>query len=201
MAESTGTSSSSGTESDSSSSDSDIDDFRTGSRHGKRSKYAREVENKKTKLSRSKTRKTYRRKSGRKDRHASKGDEKNEPVYTALVRKDSSDSFIPFMFSLKSVNAFDLFKTKVLNACSTSRTNAQLYHSKTRFFTFLKKRDLISAKKNSDSFLKKWLNEILYTRIWLKQFFSPENFFLEIRIVILLTRSNSSDIIDISKFE
>jgi len=60
---------------------------------------------------------------------------------------------------------------------------------------------LISAKKNSDSFLKKWLNEILYTRIWLKQFCSPENFFLEIRIVILLTRSNSSDIIDISKFE
>ena len=73
MAESTGTSSSSGTESDSSSSDSDIDDFRTGSRHGKRSKYVREVENKKTKFSRSKTRKTYRRKSGRKDRHASKG--------------------------------------------------------------------------------------------------------------------------------
>ena len=129
MAESTGTSSSSGTESDSSSSDSDIDDFRTGSRHGKRSKYVREVENKKTKFSRSKTRKTYRRKSGRKDRHASKGDEKNEPVYTALVRKDSSDSFIPFMFSLKSVNAFDLFKTKVLNACSTSRTNAQLYYN------------------------------------------------------------------------
>ena len=109
MAESTGTSSSSGTESDSSSSDSDIDDFRTGSRHGKRSKYVREVENKKTKFSRSKTRKTHRRKSGRKDRHASKGDEKNEPVYTALVRKDSSDSFIPFMFSLKSVNAFDLW--------------------------------------------------------------------------------------------
>ena len=119
----------SGTESDSSSSDSDIDDFRTGSRHGKRSKYVREVENKKTKFSRSKTRKTYRRKSGRKDRHASKGDEKNEPVYTALVRKDSSDSFIPFMFLLKSVNAFDLFKTKVLNACSTSRTNAQLYYN------------------------------------------------------------------------
>ena len=129
MAESTGTSSSSGTESDSSSSDSDIDDFRTGSRHGKRRKYVRDVENKKTKFSRSKTRKTYRRKSGREDRHASKGDEKNEPVYTALVRKDSSDSFIPVMFSLKSVNAFDLFKTKVLNACSTSRTNAQLYYN------------------------------------------------------------------------
>jgi len=125
LAESTGSSSSSGTESDSSSSDSDIDDYRTRSRRGKRSKYVREVENKKMKFSKSKMRKTYRRKSGRKDRHASKGDEKNEPVYTALVRKDNSDNFIPFLFSLKTVNAFSLFKTKVLNACSASRTNAQ----------------------------------------------------------------------------
>ena len=92
-------------------------------------KYVREVENKKLKFSKSKMRKTYRRKSGRKDRHASKGDEKNEPVYTALVRKDNSDSFIPFLFSLKSVDAFALFKTKVLNACSASRTNAQLYYN------------------------------------------------------------------------
>jgi len=87
------------------------------------------VKNKKMKFSKSKMLKTYRRKAGRKDRHASKGDEKNEPVYTALVRKDNSDSFIPFLFSLESVNAFALFKTKVLNACSASRTNVQLYYN------------------------------------------------------------------------
>ena len=45
------------------------------------------------------------------------------------MRKDNSDSFIPFLFSFKSVNAFALFKTKVLNACSASRTNVQLYYN------------------------------------------------------------------------
>ena len=132
MAEAIGSStssSSSGTESDSSSSDSDDYGTRKRSRRRKRTKHVREVEKiKKLKSSKSKT---YRRKSG-KDRdkscHASKGDD-HEPIYTALVRKDNSDSYIPFLFSLKSVNAFALFKTKVLNACSASRTNAQLYYS------------------------------------------------------------------------
>ena len=43
------------------------------------------------------------------------------------VRKDNSDRYSPFLFSLKSVSVFALFKKKVLNACSASRTNAQLY--------------------------------------------------------------------------
>ena len=34
-----------------------------------------------------------------------------------------------FLFSLNSFNAFTLFKTKVLNASSASRTNAQLYYN------------------------------------------------------------------------
>ena len=47
--------------------------------------------------------KTYRRKSGKdrdKSRHAFKGDD-HEPIYTALVRKDNSDSHILFLFSLQ----------------------------------------------------------------------------------------------------
>ena len=66
--------------------------------------------------------KTYQCKSGRdsdKFCHVSKGED-HKPVYTALVRKDNSDSYSPFLFSLKSVNPFALFKTKVLNACSAS---------------------------------------------------------------------------------
>ena len=110
MAEAIGSSSSSssftcssGTESDSPSSDSDV--YRTWKRgrRGKRSKHVREVETiKKLKSSKSKI---YRHKSGREDRdksrHASKlkGDD-HEPIYTALVKKDSSDSYIPFLFSL-----------------------------------------------------------------------------------------------------
>ena len=122
-------SSSSGTESDSSSSDSDDYRTRKRGRRRKRSKHVREVEKiKKLKSSKSKT---YRRKSEKdrdKSRHASKGDD-HEPIHNALVRKDNSDSYSPFLFSLKSVNAFALFKTKVLNACSACRTNAQLYYN------------------------------------------------------------------------
>ena len=121
-------SSNSGTESDSSSSDSNDYRTRKRGRRRKRSKHVREVEKiKKLKSSKSKT---YRRKSGKdrdKSRHPSKGDY-HEPNYIALVRKDNSDSYIPFLFSLKSVNAFALFKTKVLNACSAFRTNTQLYY-------------------------------------------------------------------------
>ena len=80
--------------------DSDIDDYRTRSRRGKRSKYVREVENKKMKIS-SKV------KCVKATGASLEGRIENEPVYTALVRKDNSDSFIPFLFSLKSVNAFD----------------------------------------------------------------------------------------------
>ena len=74
-----------------------------------------EKEIKKLKSSKSKT---YLRKSGKdcdKSRHPFKGDY-HEPIYIALARKDNSDRYIPFLFSLKSVNAFALFKTNVLRA-------------------------------------------------------------------------------------
>ena len=71
--------------------------------------------------------KTYRRKSRRENRdkssHASKGGV-YENIFTALVRKDTSDSCL--FFPLKLVDAFALVKTKVLNTCFTSQKNTDL---------------------------------------------------------------------------
>ena len=121
-------SSSSGMESDSSSSDSDDYRTRKRGRRRKRSKHVREVEKiKKLKSSKSKT---YRRKSEKdrdKSRNASKGDD-HEPIHTALVRKDNSDSYSPFFFFFKVSKCFCFIQDESLKCllCLSNECTALL---------------------------------------------------------------------------
>ena len=65
-----------------------------------------------------------RRKSSRSPAHADPA-----VIYTALVRKDGSESRIPFLFNLKSVCTFEPFKKRVLEACYPAhRVSARLFY-------------------------------------------------------------------------
>ena len=76
-------------------------------------------------------------------------------IYTALVRKDGSESRIPFLFNLKSVCTFGKFKKRVLEACCPAhRVNAPLFYeqqtckvqlneaSRDAFLQFLKSKEI-----------------------------------------------------------
>ena len=75
---------------------------------------------------RSSTSKIKKKKSRQRKDHRTKNP---APItYTALVKKDFSESYIPSLFRLESISGYSEFKSKVLNACSTSRTTAKLYY-------------------------------------------------------------------------
>ena len=79
---------------------------------------------KKSKSKKEKKSEKLRRKSSRSPAHADPA-----VIYTTLVRKDGSESRIPFLFNSKSVCTFGTFKKRVLEACCPAhRVNAQLFH-------------------------------------------------------------------------
>ena len=79
---------------------------------------------KKSKSEKGKKSEKLRRKSSRSPAHADPA-----VIYTALVRKDGSESQIPFLFNLKSVCTFGTFKKRVLEACCPAhRVNARLFY-------------------------------------------------------------------------
>ena len=80
---------------------------------------SRDHKSKSKKKSRKKSKSKKGKKSEKLRRKSSRSPANADPavIYTAPVRKDGSESRIPFLFNLKSVCTFGTFKKRVLEAC------------------------------------------------------------------------------------